>query len=119
VTRAAFPFLRDAQEHTRLFKAYNRPSVDVVAMHVGVAGVPGRTFSIAALVQCRHLATKVAVVLLGHDHDDAHVSDNVYDAGSAHALEWGDANRMKYALRGIGHSRAAGGAVAVAGHPLP
>ena len=57
-TLAAFPFLRDAQEHRRLFKAYNRPSVDVVSTHVGVAGVPGRTFLIAEPVQRRHLATR-------------------------------------------------------------
>ena len=98
-TLAAFPFMRDAQEHTRLFKAYNRPSVDVVSTHVGVAGVPGRTFFIAEPVQRRHLATKAGVVLLGHYHDYAQVSENGYYAGSAQALEWGDANRMKYALR--------------------
>jgi hypothetical protein len=57
-TLVAFPFLRDAQEHRRLFKAYNRPSVNVVSTHVGVAWVPGRTFLIAEPVQRRHLATR-------------------------------------------------------------
>jgi hypothetical protein len=118
-TLAAFPFMRDAQEHTRLFKAYNRPSVDVVSTHVGVAGVPGRTFFIAEPVQRRHLATKAGVVLLGHYHDYAQVSENGYYAGSAQALEWGRCQppQVRPARRG-GRQRDAGSTGAIAGNTL-
>lgn len=96
---AAFPFQRNAEEQKRLFAEYNRASVDIVSTHIGVAGVPGRTFFIAEPVQRQHLAARAGLVLLGHYHDFAQVSENGYYAGSAQAIEWGDANRVKYALR--------------------